>query len=459
MKLSQGTADHGWSLGLTGYHATWNATDQVPERAIASGLISRWGNIDPFLGGRTTRLGLTANAQLGPTALNLFATYYRFKLTSNFTYFLNDPVNGDEFQQRDQRAVFGGSVRHDIDAALGAMPVKFALGGDARWDHIGKIGLYASAADVTIGTVREDEVDEYSGGVYAEGTASLTDRLRVTLGLRGDLYGYNVRARTLAVNSGRGSDAMLSPKAALAWRATDSLELYANYGESFHSNDVRGASITLDPGTLDPVDRVPVLVKARGGELGARVETKRFTASLVGYYLALGSELVFVGDGGSTEPNDATRRYGAEATLFWRPVDWLTFDSAGAVTHARFHDVTPGFTRIPNSVSEVISGGMAVDLPGGFSGSLRVRHFGAAPLIEDGSQRSAPTTLVNLGGYYTQKRFKLGVDVLNLLNARDADISYFYASRLPGEAADGVDDRHIHPVEPRQVRASLRFSF
>jgi len=459
-KLSQGTKDHGWSLGFTGYHATWNATDQVPERAIASGLISRWGTIDPALGGRTTRLGLTANATLGGTRLNAYALYYDFRLTSNFTYFLNDPVNGDEFQQADRRGVFGGSVRHDFaPVPLGGVPVMFAVGGDARWDHIGTIGLYSSIAGARSDTVRQDKVDEYSGALFAEGTAALTGRLRLTLGLRGDIYGYDVEARTLPVNSGKGSDALLSPKVALAWRAADHLEFYANYGESFHSNDVRGASIRVDPATGDPAERVQVLVKARGAELGARVETPRFTASLVGFWLNLGSELVFVGDGGTTEPNDATRRYGVEGSLFWRPTGWLTLDASAAATHARFHGVAPGATFIPNAVSNVISAGAAVDFGKGLSASLRLRHFGAAPLIEDDSVRSDPTTLVNLGAYYTRGRIKLGLDVLNLSDAKDADITYFYASRLQGEPADGVEDRHIHPVEPRQVRASIGYAF
>ncbi len=447
-----------WNLGLTGYRATWNATDQVPERAIDSGLIGRFGNIDPYLGGATTRIGLTGNGRFGSTEVNLFALYYRFRLTSNFTYFLDDPVDGDEFQQRDQRGVFGGSVRRTIDSRVAGMPVTFALGGDARYDHIGKIGLYHTARAARIGTTRQDRVDEYSGALYAEGTASLTDRLRLVLGLRGDLYGYNVYAETDPLNSGQGSDGILGPKAALAWRATDHLELYANYGESFHSNDVRGATIRFDPKTGDPVDRVPVLVKARGAELGARVEYPRFTASIVGYYLTLGSELVFSGDGGSTEPNDATRRYGTEATLFWRPTDWLTLDGSAALTRARFHDVAPGQTRIPNSVDDVLSAGAELELGHGLSGSLRLRHFGAAPLIEDDSARSRPTTLVNLGGYWRFGRAKLGVDLLNLLDARDNDITYFYTSRLPGEPAGGVDDYHLHPVEPRQVRVSLRYT-
>jgi outer membrane receptor protein involved in Fe transport len=459
IKYSQGSDQHGWSIALTGYRATWNATDQVPERAIASGLISRWGNIDPALGGRTTRLGLTANAHLGRTEFNLYGLYYRFLLTSNFTYFLDDPVDGDEFQQRDRRAVFGGSFRHSIPATFGDVPVAFAFGGDARWDHIGKVGLYDSVAASTTGMIRQDKVDEYSFGLYAEGTAWLTERLRLTLGLRGDLYGYDVAAQSDPVNSGSGWDAIVSPKAALAWRVADHVELYADYGEGFHSNDVRGAAIRVDPSTGDPLDRVPVLVKARGAELGARVETRRLTFSLAAYYLSLASELVFVGDAGGTEPNDATRRYGGEASLFWRPTRWLTLDASAAVTRARFRGVAPREDHIPNSVDEVISAGAAVDLGHGFSTSLRVRHFGAAPLIEDDSVRSEPTTLVNLGAYFRTGRFKLGVDILNLFDARDADISYFYPSRLPGEPADGVEDRHIHPVEPRQIRASLRIGF
>lgn len=448
-------AQSDWDLGLSGYHATWNATDQVPQRAIASGLISRRGNIDPTLGGRTTRVSLTGNGRLGRTELNVYGIYYDFRLTSNFTYFLGDPVNGDQFRQRDRRSVFGGSFR----SALSEGPIRLTLGGETRWDRISRIGLYASLLGTATSLVREDKVDEYSGGLYVEGAAALTDRLRLTLGLRGDLYGYNVRARTLSANSGEGSDAMISPKAALAWRATDHLELYANYGEAFHSNDVRGATIRIDPLTGDPAERVEALVKARGAELGARVEYARLTASLVGYWLGLASELVFVGDGGSTEPNEATNRYGAEASLFWRPTDWLTIDAAAAVTKARFRNVAPGENRIPNSAGEVVSAGAAAQFGSGFSGSLRLRHFGSAPLIEDGSVRSQSTTLINLGLHHVSGQVKVGIDLLNMLDAKDADISYFYASRLPGEPAEGVEDRHLHPVEPRQIRVSLKYAF
>ena len=457
VKLSGGTDASGWSVGLSAYHSRWTSTDQISERAVTSGLIDRFGFIDDDVGGKTTRIALTGERHFGNTSISAFAEYYKLRLTSDFTYFLEDPLNGDEFQQRDERGVFGGSVNHRIDKTWGAVPVAITLGGDVRYDHIGNIGLFRSANAVPIATIRQDKVDEVSGGLFGEVQFTLAPGLRATLGLRGDLYGHDVDAG-LAANAGSGLDAILAPKAALAWSPIRNVELYANYGESFHSNDVRGASITIDPVTGDPADRVPVLARARGAELGARFENARLSASLVGFYLTLASELVFVGDAGATEPNDATRRYGTEATLFWRPTDWLTLDGSASFTNARFRGVVPGLDRIPGSVGEVIAGGAAVEFGGGLSGSLRVRHFGTAPLIEDGSVRSDPTTLVNLGGYYTRGPFRFGVDVLNLFDSKDADITYFYASRLPGETVEGVEDRHFHPVEPRQVRVSLRYS-
>lgn len=454
IKFSQGTPASGWNVALSAYHARWHATDQVPVRAITSGLISRFGNIDPFLGGDTTRIGITAQGHWGGLSIGGYATYYALRLTSNFTYFIDDPVNGDEFQQRDRRGVFGGSAKYAFDAG----PVAFTVGGDTRFDDIGEIGLFHSIKGVRAAPIRQDKVGEYSGALFAEGQIALTPRLRAILGVRGDLYAYHVAAR-LAANGGSGSATFLGPKASLAWSPRKAIEFYANYGESFHSNDVRGATITVDPVSGAPAARVPVLARARGAELGGRVETGRFNISITGFYLTLASELVFTGDGGNTEPNAASRRFGVEANLFWRPTNWLTIDGSGALTRARFRGVPPGEDHIPNAVSQVVEGGAAFALGHGFTASLRLRHFGSAPLIEDNSARSRPTTLVNLGGYYRIHRFKLGVDILNLFNARDADITYFYASRLPGEPAQGVEDSHLHPVEPREVRVSLQSDF
>jgi outer membrane receptor protein involved in Fe transport len=455
LKYSRGTAERGFSLGISGYDISYTSSDQIPERAVRSGLIDRFGFIDDTLGGRTSRYALNFQRNTKSSNLSLYAIRYRFFLTSNFTYFLDDPINGDQFQQRDQREIYGGAAKKEW--ALGDKAT-IRIGGDTRYDHIGKVGLYRSTAGIQRSIVRQDKVDEYSVGGFAEAEVAVLPNVRVVAGLRADTIGYKVNAE-LDANSGRGSDSILSPKFSLAWKPLNNLELYANYGESFHSNDVRGATITIDPASGDPADRVPVIARARGAELGARFERNGIVLTATGYYLTLASELVFVGDAGTTEPNDASRRYGAELSLFWRPLDWLTLDGAATYSNARFRGVAPGQRRIPGSLSNTLAGGVNAKLGGGFAATARVRHFGSGPLIEDGSVRSDSTTLVNVGGYFERGRIRLNVDVFNIFDANDPDITYFYASRLPGEPAEGVEDRHFHPVEPRQVRVTARISF
>ena len=181
-KFSSGGQDRNFSIGLTGYRAIWNATDQVPERAIDSGLIDRFGNIDPDLGGFTTRIALTGNGKIGDTRLTAYALHYDFGLTSNFTYFLEDPVDGDEFQQRDRRQVYGGTIVHDLTTNIGGMPVDFSFGADTRYDHIDKIGLYRSVRGRISSIVRQDQVNEFSAALFGDAQVHLTPRLRVTVG-------------------------------------------------------------------------------------------------------------------------------------------------------------------------------------------------------------------------------------------------------------------------------------
>lgn len=294
-----------WSISASGYHADWTATDQVPERAIASGLIPRFGFIDDALGGRASRYALTGNAHVGGLDITLYAVRTRLTLTSNFTYFLDDPVNGDEFRQRDQRSVYGGSMRYATGTAIGPVPVTVHAGADVRYDDIGRVGLYRSVAGVITSAVREDRVAEYSGGLFAEAELAFTPALRLVLGLRGDAIGYHVAA-ALAPNGGDGSAGIVTPKASLAWRAADGIELYASYGEGYHSNDVRGATITVDPVSGDPATRVPVFARSCGAEAGLRIERGAINFTAAAFWLNLDSELVY---SAMPEPrNPMTRR-------------------------------------------------------------------------------------------------------------------------------------------------------
>ena len=457
LKFSRQTDAADWSISLSAYDAEWSSTDQIPLRAIESGLVSRLGFIDPDLGGNTTRIALNGEANIGDLSLSAYALYYDFALFTNFTYFASDPVNGDEFEQRDERVTVGGAIDYTRPVTVGGFDGAFKTGADLRYDDIFNVGLFDTVARQRIRTIRDDEVKEFSVGGFVEIELNLTDRLRASVGARGDFYDYSVDA-SIAANSGDGNDAIFTPTAALAWRATDVLELYANYGQGFHSNDVRGAAISVDPRTLDPVEAVEVLVRAEGAEIGARFSQGSFNATLTGFWLELGEELVFVGDAGTTEPNDASRRFGIEFTAFWRPADWIRFDGSAAYTDARFKNAPIGEDRIPQAVENVFAAGVTIDPTDRLTAALRLRHFGEAPLIEDASVFSDPTTIVNLGVYYDLGPARLGLDVLNLFDSRDADITYFFESQLPGEAAP-VEDIHLHPVEPRQIRGSIALAF
>ena len=456
-KYSADLGDGRLRLSLSGYSADWTATDQVPLRAVESGLIPRNGYIDPDLGGESRRWSLTATYDSPDWQASGYVIGSNFRLTSNFTYFLEDPESGDEFQQRERRAVVGGSLVRSWRTRWAGVPARVRVGGEARYDDIGAIGLYRSVGGQATAPVRADSVEEYSLGAFVDAELHVTERLRAVVGLRGDAYGYDVKAG-LPANSGAGSDGLISPKVSLAWRVAEPLELYANYGQSFHSNDVRGAAIRVDPVSGEPASRVDLLAKASGAELGARFSRGPMNLSLVGFWLDLDSELVFVGDAGGTEPNSASRRFGVEFAGFWTPLTPLTLDLSAAYTHARLRGTDAGEDRIPQSVATVLGAGAVWRVTDALQTAVRVRRLGPAPLVEDGSVFSDSTTLVSLGAYYTVGRLQLGLDVYNLLDAKDADITYFYGSRLPGEAS-GVEDIHFHPVEPRQVRASLRLRF
>lgn len=439
------------SITVMVYDADWRGADQLPERAVAS--VGRFGVIDPDLGGSSQRFSASANWTAGTRSLGAYAIRSDFTLFSNFTYFLEDEVDGDQFEQRDERWIFGAHYR---DSVVFSHQLDLSWGAEWRHDDIGEIGLFRSRARERIGTIRRDEITESSLSAHTELTWHPRTDLRVTGGVRADWMEVDVTALSLPENGGQRDDSQISPKLGLAWLASEELEFYANYGRGFHSNDARGATIQLDPSNGDPVDTVPLIVSGDGAELGARWENGQVFFTIAAFWLELDSELVFVGDGGATEPNDGTERKGIEAAMFWQVNDWLVADLEASWTDAVFK--TGGTEdEIPGAVETVLSGGLVASWDD-LTLSARVRHFGEAPLIEDGSVTSDATTLVNLGSEYRLGQLVLHADIFNLFDADDADITYFYESRLAGEAA-GVEDRHFRSVEPRQVRAGLSWRF
>ncbi len=380
------------------------------------------------------------------------------QLYGNPTYFLNDPVNGDQIEQFDDRNIFGGSLVHNRNYMLANRVVNPTVGVDFRFDDIGQVALFNTRERQRLGMVRSDSVEELSVSLYGDVEVFWTDTFRTKAGLRQEFYDWHVTAQRTE-NSGSGNDSILLPKFTAAWIPLSGLELYANYGQGFHSNDVRGAEIVVDPVSGDPVDPVDVLVLAEGAEVGARFEPfDGLNVTLVHFWMDLDSELLFVGDAGTSEPNDPTRRRGLELSTFWEINDYLVLDASFTKSHARFRGAPAGANFVPDAHDVTANVGITLVHPSGFTGSFRMRHFGDAPLEETASVHKDGTTLFNLGLSWANERWEAGLDVLNIFDDNGNDIEFWFESQLPTEAAP-VEDFHFHPVEPRAYRATVKYKF
>ncbi len=464
LRFARGDQDNGFNVTGMAYSAHWDSTDQIPERAVRDGLIDRFDSLDASDGGETHRYSLSmqgvhSNSE-GRSELTLYGVKSDLNLYSNFTYFLDNPIDGDQFEQEEQRNMYGLSASHTFFGTLGSRRSDTSIGLEGRYDRLNPVALYSTVERDRLSTTRRDSVKEGSAGVFVSNTTRWTDWLRTVLGARFDAYHFDVDSN-IDANSGSENDSIASPKLSVILGPWAQTELFVNYGEGFHSNDARGTTQRVTAKTGEPAEAVSPLVKARGSEIGLRSEiVPGLQSSIALWQLKLDSELVFVGDAGDTEATRGSKRYGVEWSNHYKASDWLLIDLDLAASHARFTGSDPAGDYIPGAVDRVGSFGVSLTDLGPWFAEFQVRYFGPRPLIEDDSVRSSSTTLAYLrGGYRFTPDWKLTVDVFNLFDREVSDIDYFYASRLQGEPADGVEDRHFHPVEPRTVRASVTYNF
>ena len=451
LRYANGDDRNGLTLTAMAYASHWNSTDQIPLRAVQSGQLGRFDAVDATDGGRTSRYSLSTQWVKGDasssTRANAYVIHSRLNLFSNFTFFLNDPVNGDQIEQVDRRTVSGGGLSHAWRTPWIGRDIEHTAGLQLRNDNIAEVGLHNTVARQRVGTVRSDRVVQTSTSLYYLNSIAWAPGLRSMIGVRGDQYRFRVNSDN-PLNSGTASDALVSPKFGLVLGPWSEAEYFLNYGYGFHSNDARGTTIS--------VERVTPLVRAKGGEVGFRAAPfKDLHTSMALWRLDIDSELVFTGDAGTTEASRPSRREGIEWASYIKAPHNITVDFDLTLSRARFKDDEPVGNRIPGSTTRTMSGGLTY-AEGPWSAGLRLRYFGPRPLIEDDSERSGSSLLVNAKlGYAVTKQVRIGLEVLNLFDRKVDDITYFYTSRLQGEPAAGVADKHFHPAEPRSVRLSM----
>ena len=464
LRYSQGTLADGFTLTGMAYSNRWNSTDQVAQRAIDDGRISRFGSLDPTDGGSSSRYSLSSRwTQSGANTQSKVEAYVinsSMTLFNNFTYFLDDPVNGDQFSQTDRRTLMGINANHVVNGRIGDIETENLIGLQTRYDDI-RVGLSKTARRSILSTVREDSVRESSIGIYGQNTTRWTNWFRTIVGIRGDFFQGKVRSDT-PENSGSASAGLGSPKVGVVFGPFAKTEIFLNAGMGLHSNDLRGSTITVDPITkTDPLERSPLLVRSRGAEVGLKnTAIEGLESSLALFMLNFDSELLFVGDAGTTEASRPSRRVGIEWTNHYKINPWLALDLDLAFTRARFADESPAGNFIPGSPNAVVSAGLVFGRNTGWYGAAKLRYFGPRPLIEDNSVQSLSSTVVNARlGYKFDSGVSIQLDAFNLFNARTNQIEYFYASRLPGEPIAGIEDRHVHAIEPLALRLTLAGQF
>jgi len=343
---------------------------------------------------------------------------------------------------------------------MGHPPVENSFGVQFRNDNIMQVGLFHTEKRVRLQTWNDASALVTSVGVYGENQVEWARRIRTSVGLRADGSRYDVTNKTDTRNGGTATAGIISPKATVTlgpWRST---ELYVNGGTGFHSNSALGTTLNYDVNG-NPAEPVTPLVRAKGAEVGVRTVAVPHLQSTVSLWtLRLGSELVYNGDVGASEPGPASKRYGIEFANYYSPKSWLVFDGDVAWSQARFTELNEAGPYVPEAVDLVVSGGASIDNFHRTFASLRLRYFGPRALVEDNSVRSQATTLLNFeGGYQLFKSLRVNANIYNLFDAVVSDIDYYFASRLPGEALAGVDDIHTHPAVPRTLRVSVIAGF
>ena len=449
-------------LSLTGtfHKSQWNASGEIPLRAVTDGTIDRFGAIDPSEGGKTIRSTGRLNYHYDATSggqffANAYGQYYKFDLFTNFTFFLNDPVNGDGIQQSDRRVMYGGDTGWRQGFDLFGIPSVVTAGAQARIDNA-HVRLGTQVTRNPLSPTTDSDVLEASYAPFLKTEFQPTQWMRLSGGVRSEVFTFDVRNRCptcIDQPEGRTTSSIVLPKANLILGPWLRTEWFANYGEGYHSNDARSA---VAPGSAP-------LARAKTYEVGARSNPwgpygLELIATL--WAIDLQSELVFVGDDGTTEIHGPTRRRGVEVAARGQVIGPLYVNGSVTWAKAEFKNGD----AIPNAPQLTAYGAAILRYPEDLTTQLQATYLGVRPLTEDRSFKSPSWVDVDLSSRYKlpikldHGRLEAFFFIQNLLNTKWEQATFAFESRLRNEAA-GVTDIHFVPGNPRFFMGGLAWYF
>ncbi|MBC7410984.1 MAG: TonB-dependent receptor plug domain-containing protein [Bacteroidia bacterium] len=450
------------TFSASGFQSSWDASGQIPERAVASKLISRYGSIDPTEGGTTQRqnINLQLSQRIDNRQLdaNFFYSNYGFKLFSNFTFFAKDSIRGDEIEQTDNRNIIGINVKYKILYNTGNIHTKTTFGTSIRVDNIENELLHDSAR-VRLSYVRHSKIAQQSSALFVKQEFTLTSWLRTEFALRYDYFVFDVRdqlplASTTALNSGVNYQSLVSPKLNIIIMPFKNAQIFINAGQGFHSNDARSS-------VMDNTNHM--LPKAIGAEIGGQYTiNNRVIVNVTYWQLFNQAELVYIGDEGTTENNGTSKRSGIDATMRAQLFKWLYVDcdfntSQSVLTQDFWGKYLEQEKYVPLAPTLTSTGGVTYKIKN-FSSSMRYRYLGNRPANEANTVTAHGYNVIDFGLSYQLKKHKFEFGIENVLNTKWNEAQFDTESRLKTET-QSVSELHYTPGTPFAVKVGYTFMF
>jgi outer membrane receptor protein involved in Fe transport len=445
------------NLSVSHFDSEWDASGQIPQRAVDRGLIGRFGAIDDTEGGSTSRTNFNLNYshEISDNEFldtNVFYSHYDFLLYSNFTFFLEDPINGDQIKQVESRDMAGFRTQYNYKTQLSGNDLKFSAGIGMRNDRTDGSELSRTLnRRTTLESIQLGDINETNYSAFTGASLSI-DKLLIDAGLRLEYFDFKYKDQLTTLYSTESQTASaLLPKLNFNYAWSNNFKVYLKNGIGLHSNDTR---VVLENSADE------ILPKSYGSDLGTIWKpSDRFIVDAALWYLFLEQEFVYVGDAGIVEPSGKTERYGFDLGARYQLTDYIFLDANVNYAYARSLEDPDGQNFIPLAPEWTSTGGLGIKDWNGFNGGLRYRYIADRPANEDNSIVADGYFVTDLNiNYDLTQSLRLGVVVQNLLDTQWNETQFATESRLANETTS-VEEIHFTPGTPFFIRGTLQYSF